>query len=170
MLNEFLSLERIEQGQVLCTPADLDIVHLCIELIEELRTLAKSGQAIDYDHEGGERNVILDRQMLSNVISNLVTNAVKYSPEGKHVKLRTSIADGRLTITVQDEGMGIPAEDQQHLFERFFRGSNATTIQGTGLGLNIVKRYLELMSGDIRFSSAPGNTLFTVELPQHLAS
>jgi PAS domain S-box-containing protein len=168
MLNEFLSLERIEQGQVVCTPVELDIVHLCIEMIEELRTLAKSGQAIDYDHEGGERTATLDRQMLSNVISNLVTNAVKYSPEGKQVELRTTITDGKLTIMVHDEGMGIPAEDQQHLFERFFRGSNATTIQGTGLGLNIVKRYLELMNGTIRFTSVPGKTLFTVELPQHL--
>lgn len=168
MLNEFLSLERIDQGQVVCTPIDLDIVHLCIEMIEELRTLAKPGQAIDYDHEGTERNVTLDRQMLSNVISNLVTNALKYSPEGKQVKLRTALVGGKLTITVRDEGMGIPSEDQQHLFERFFRGSNATTIQGTGLGLNIVKRYLEIMNGSIRFESSQGNTLFTVELPQHL--
>ncbi len=168
MLNEFLSLERIEQGHVVCSPVDLDIVHLCIEMIEELRTLAKSGQAIDYDHAGDDHNAVLDRQMLSNIISNLVTNAVKYSPEGKHVELRTAITGGKLIITVLDEGMGIPADDQQHLFERFFRGSNATTIQGTGLGLNIVKRYLELMNGSIRFESAPGKTLFTVELPQHL--
>lgn len=170
MLNEFLSLERIEQGQVVCTPVEVDIVHLCIELIEELRTLAKSGQAIDYDHEGDQRNVILDRQMLSNSITNLVTNAVKYSPEGKHVKLKTTIAHGRLGVTVKDEGMGIPAEDQQHLFERFFRGSNATTIQGTGLGLSLVKRYVEMMGGTIRFASEPGNTLFTVDLPQDLTT
>ncbi len=170
MLNEFLSLERIEQGQVVCAPVELDIVHLCIEMIEELRSLAKAGQSIDYDHLGPERNVTLDRQMLSNVITNLVTNAVKYSPEGKQVELRTSIARGRLSLTVKDEGIGIPAEDQQHLFERFFRGSNATTIQGTGLGLNIVKRYLDLMDGTIRFESAPGNTVFTVELPQYLTA
>ncbi len=168
MLNEFLSLERIEQGHVVFSPASLDVVHLCIELIEELRSLAKPGQAIDYDHQGGDRTVTLDRQMLTNVIANLVINAVKYSPEGRHVGLRSAIADGRLTVTVKDEGIGIPAEDQQHLFERFFRGSNATTVQGTGLGLNIVKRYLDLMGGTIGFTSEPGNTLFTVELPQHL--
>jgi PAS domain S-box-containing protein len=168
MLNDFLSLERIEQGQVECNVVPIDIVHLSIELIEELRSLAKSGQAIDYDHESGPRDVTLDHQMLSNVISNLVTNAVKYSPEGKHVTMRTRIADGRLTITVRDEGIGIPMEDQQHLFQRFFRGTNATTIQGTGLGLNIVKRYLDIMKGTIRFESVPGNTLFTVELPQYL--
>lgn len=168
MLNDFLSLERIEQGQIVCTPVDLDIVHLCIEMMEELRTLTKAGQAIDFDHDSTERNVRLDLQMLSNVISNLVTNAVKYSPEGSSVKLRTRITDGQLILTVHDQGMGIPLEDQQHLFQRFFRGSNATTIQGTGLGLNIIKRYLDLMNGRIRFTSEPGNTMFTVELPQHL--
>lgn len=170
MLNEFLSLERIEQGQVLCQPAEIDVVHLCIELIEELRALTKSGQTISYDHDGEERGVTLDRQMLSNVITNLVTNAVKYSPENKSISLRTSITGGLLHITTTDEGMGIPEEDQQHLFERFFRGSNATTIQGTGLGLNLVKRYLELMHGSIDFTSAPGHTVFQVELPQHLTA
>lgn len=168
MLNDFLSLERIEQGQVVCSPCELDIVHLCIELMEELRALTKPGQSIDYDHAGEDRTVTLDHQMLSNVISNLVTNAIKYSPEGCPVVLRSRIEQGRLHITVVDSGIGIPAEDQQHLFERFFRGSNATTIQGTGLGLNIVKRYLELMQGSIHFTSMPGRTTFDVELPQHL--
>lgn len=168
MLNEFLSLERIEQGEVLCQPTELDVVHLCIELIEELRALTKGGQTITYEHESGARGVVLDRQMLSNVITNLVTNAVKYSPEGKRITLRTAIANGRLRITTSDEGIGIPLEDQQHLFDRFFRGSNATTIQGTGLGLNLVKRYLDLMQGSITFVSKPGATVFDVELPQHL--
>ena len=168
MLNEFLSLERIEQGQVVVQPVELDVVHLCIELIEELRALTKSGQTISYDHEGDERAATLDRQMLSNVITNLVTNAVKYSPEGKRITLHTTILNGRLRINVRDEGMGIPDEDQQHLFERFFRGSNATTIQGTGLGLNLVKRYLDLLHGGIAFTSVPGCTVFQVELPQHL--
>lgn len=168
MLNEFLSLERIEQGEVVCQPFGFDIVDTSIELIEELRALTKSGQTITYDHEGDERSVTLDRQMLSNVITNLVTNAVKYSPEGKPITLDTTIEAGTLHITVADEGMGIPAEDQQHLFERFFRGSNATTIQGTGLGLNLVKRYLDLMHGTIRFTSTPGATVFHVELPQQI--
>lgn len=170
MLNEFLSLERIEQGQVPVAPCELDIVHLCIELIEELRSLAKTGQSIDYDHEHEDRLVTLDRQMLGNIISNLVTNALKYSGEGKSIIIRTSIVQGRLILTVTDQGIGIPTEDQHHLFEMFFRGSNATTIQGTGLGLNLVKRYLELMGGTIRFTSEPGHTVFTIDLPQHLTS
>lgn len=168
MLNDFLSLERIEQGQVVCTPTEFDIVHLCIELIEELRSFAKPGQAIEYDHQGSERNVTLDRQMLSNVIANLVTNALKYSEAGGRVDLDTAIVDGRLSIRVKDNGIGIPKEDQQHLFERFFRGGNVTNIQGTGLGLNIVKRYLDLMNGTISFTSAPGGTEFSVDLPREL--
>ncbi len=170
MLNEFLSLERIEQGQVQCNPTTFDIVDLCIELMEELRQLARPGQALDYDHTAAERNVLSDRQMLSNVISNLVTNAIKYSPENKPIELRSHIEGGRLVITVRDEGIGIPPEDQQHLFERFFRGSNATTIQGTGLGLNLVKRYLDHLEGIIDFNSGSGNTKFTVTLPQNLAT
>lgn len=169
MLNEFLSLERIEQGQVVVQPAPADLVHQCIELIEELRALTRTGQTITYDHDGAERNVTLDQQMLSNIITNLVTNAVKYSPEDKSIRLHTTINEGRVLITVTDEGMGIPAEDQVHLFERFFRGSNAVTIQGTGLGLNLVKRYLDLMHGSISFTSRPGATMFKVELPQHLS-
>lgn len=168
MLNEFLSLEKIEQGLVACQPVAIDIVHLGIELIEELRALTKSGQTITYDHEGNERGVTLDRQMLGNVITNLVTNAVKYSPEGMAIELRTRIEHGRLHITVHDTGIGIPDTDQQHLFDRFFRGSNATTIQGTGLGLNLVKRYVDLMQGSIGFTSRPGDTTFVVEFPQHL--
>ena len=168
MLNEFLSLERIEQGQVICAPCEMDIVHVCIELIEELRPLAKPGQAIDYDHQGQERTVTLDRQMLGHVITNLVTNALKYSGEGQPIQLRTQLDRGRLIIAVKDEGIGIPQEDQQHLFGRFFRGGNVTNIQGTGLGLNIVKRYIELLHGSVMFTSRPGATVFTVDLPQHL--
>lgn len=168
MLNEFLSLERIEQGLITCHPTQVDVVHLCIELIEELRPLSKSGQSIDYDHQGTERSVTLDRQMLGQIASNLVTNAMKYSGEGSRIAVRTRLERGRLHITVSDEGIGIPQEDQTHLFERFFRGGNVTNIQGTGLGLNIVKRYLDLLGGTIRFSSRPGHTEFIVDLPQHL--
>jgi PAS domain S-box-containing protein len=167
MLNDFLSLDKLEQGMVRCTASELDVVHLCIELVEELRNLTKSGQEIIYNHEGTERNVMQDRQMLGHLLSNLVSNAIKYSPENKRIELTTSVANGVLQITVSDEGMGIPLEDQQHLFERFFRASNAFTVQGTGLGLNIVRKYLDLMGGTIHFTSEPGKgSVFTAQLPQ----
>ncbi|MFN9327518.1 MAG: sensor histidine kinase, partial [Flavobacteriales bacterium] len=114
-----------EQGMVRCNPSEIDVVHLCIELVEELRSLTKPGQEVDYDHHGDERTLFQDQQMLNHVLSNLVQNAIKYTPEGKRIKLATTLSDGILSICVQDEGIGIPLEDQQHLFERFFRASNA---------------------------------------------
>lgn len=168
MLNDLLSLDKLEQGMVRCNPSEIDVVHLCIELVEELRSLTKPGQEVDYDHHGDERTLFQDQQMLNHVLSNLVQNAIKYTPEGKRIKLATTLSDGSLSICVQDEGIGIPLEDQQHLFERFFRASNAFTVQGTGLGLNIVRKYLDLMGGRIDFTSEPGKgSTFTATLPQH---
>lgn len=167
MLNDFLSLDKLEQGQARCAPVQVDLVHLCIKMIEELQDIAKPGQEINYDHQGEERMVYHDQQMLSNVLSNLLSNAIKYSPEDKRIDLTTSISGGAVKITVRDEGMGIPDRDQEHLFERFFRAHNALTIQGTGLGLNIVRKFLDLMGGSIRFESELGKgTTFTVVLPK----
>lgn len=167
MLNDFLSLDKLEQGALACSPLEFDLVHLSIELIEELRGLAKPGQEIEYDHSGTQRLVYQDRAMLHNVLSNLLGNAIKYSPENKRIDLLTCISEGVLTIEVKDQGIGIPLEDQQHLFERFFRAANAFTVQGTGLGLNIVRKYLDLMGGTITFKSTPNEgTTFTVTIAQ----
>jgi signal transduction histidine kinase len=171
ILNDFLSLDKLEQGHATVNPTDLDVVHLCIDLLEELRPLAKPGQELGSEHQGEERHLHQDRQMLAHVISNLVNNAIKYSPEGASIHLRTRITEGRLVLEVEDHGMGIPAEDQEHLFERFFRAGNVVNVQGTGLGLNIVRKYLELMHGSITFRSVVGQgTTFTVTLPVHPGS
>lgn len=165
MLNDFLSLEKLEQGVVEVHPSHFDVVDLCIDLVEELRLAVKTDQRIDYAHEG-ERAVEMDRQLMTNVITNLLNNAVKYSPPGTTITLRTTVLAERFTLTVADEGIGIPLEDQVHLFERFFRATNAVTVQGTGLGLSIVKRHLELLGGTIRFHSVPGQgSTFTVQVP-----
>jgi PAS domain S-box-containing protein len=168
MLNDFLSVEKLEQGLVTVNSSEMDVVHLSIELLEELRALAKPGQELQFDHEGDERNLTQDRSIVSNILSNLVSNAIKYSPENSPVKLLTRLAEGKLQIVVEDQGIGIPLEDQPHMFERFFRASNAFTVQGTGLGLSIVKRYLDILQGSITFESIPGKgTTFHVEIPQH---
>lgn len=169
ILNDFLSLDKLEQGHATVNATNFDVVHLCIDLLEELRPMARPGQELGYDHEGRERHVVQDRQMLSNVISNLVNNAIKYSPNDSPIQLRTRIVNGVLHLEVKDQGMGIPEEDQEHLFERFFRASNVVNVQGTGLGLNIVRKYLDLMHGRISFRSRAGEgTTFTVVLPIHI--
>ncbi|MCC6841290.1 MAG: PAS domain S-box protein [Flavobacteriales bacterium] len=166
ILNDFLSFERIGQSDVQVQPETMDIVHFCIGLVEELRGTAKPGQALEYGHDSEERSVMVDRTMLLNTITNLVTNAIKYSPEGSTITLRTSINQGELMIAVVDRGIGIPLEDQPHLFTPFFRAQNVLTIQGTGLGLHLVKRYVDLMGGEITFTSTPGQgSAFYMRIP-----
>jgi len=110
--------------------------------------------------------VVSDKQLLRPICINLLNNAIKYSPENSRISFTTDTRNG-IQLIVEDQGMGIPLEDQQHLFDRFFRAGNVTAIQGTGLGLNIVRKYARLLGGDIRFSSeVQKGTTFTVNLPE----
>ena len=117
------------------------------------------------------KQVKVDRNMVRNIILNLLSNAIKYSPDGKTVEIQVHVSDGKIRMDVRDEGIGIPEGDVKHMFERFFRAHNAINIQGTGLGLNIVKKYIDLMNGDIWFESTPGRgSVFSFVLPQKLMS
>jgi signal transduction histidine kinase len=117
-----------------------------------MQSHVRAGQHIEYKHEGPEL-INLDPSLLRNVIINLLSNAIKFSPENGAIHVHSLVKDTIITLSVKDSGIGISAEDQEHLFERFFRASNATNIQGTGLGLHIVGKYIELMNGQIDFIS-----------------
>lgn len=165
ILNDFLSAEKLEEGKVFVRKEELDVAHLAREVISEIAGILKTGQEVDYSHEG-EPIAVLDKQMMRNIFLNLLSNAIKFSPEGKSIKMRTTIDRQRLHFTIKDEGMGIPADEQEHLFERFFRAKNVTNVQGTGLGLNIVSKYLETMGGNIIFTSELNRgTTFIVNIP-----
>lgn len=166
MLNDVLSVEQLDQNALKTIPAEFDLVTLCEEVIHEMRTVLRDGQELQYEHTGVERTVSHDRQLMINVLTNLLSNAVKYSPEGSVIQLRTALVGEKLMFSVHDKGIGVPQEEQDLLFERFYRGSNAAREQGTGLGLSIVRQYLELMGGSIQFRSRPGETVFEVELPR----
>ena len=165
ILNDFLSLEKLESGKINLKTMPVDFLSFISELREEV-SLMRKNQIIEHRHEGGNM-VDIDPHLVKNILLNLLSNAIKYSPENKAVQLITEKKDGRLKIQVVDHGIGIPAEEQEELFSRFFRASNATTIQGTGLGLTIVKRYVDLMNGSISFISRENQgTTFEVEIPQ----
>ncbi|RNI21996.1 hybrid sensor histidine kinase/response regulator [Rufibacter latericius] len=169
ILNDFLSISRIEEGKVYNIPSTFNLVAFVKESVEEMQALVKEGQRIIYQHQGEQELVELDKQLLKNILINLLSNASKYSAEGRTIHLATIITPETVTITVQDEGIGIPAQDQTHLFTPFFRAQNATNIQGTGLGLNIVKRYVEVMDGTLDFQSVlDKGTTFTITFPQTL--
>ncbi len=165
ILNDFLSLEKLEAGNIEAHPSTFNLIQFVEEVREELQVLAKPGQTIQYSHTGEIHDVVLDKQLLRNVCINLLNNAIKYSQEGKSIEFTTSVGK-EIIISVTDHGMGIPPEDQEHLFERFFRAANVTAIQGTGLGLNIVRRYVQLLNGKIEFTSEINKgTTFTIVLP-----
>lgn len=166
ILNDFLSLSKLEEEKVKTEAVSFRLTDFCNEVEDEVHGLLKPGQVIEQTHEHCDNEVVLDKKILKNIIYNLVSNASKYSDAGKTIHCRLKVADGSLHLEVEDHGIGIPEEDQPHLFERFFRAHNVENIQGTGLGLNIVRRYLKLMDGNISFKSKPGEgTVFWITIP-----
>ena len=166
VLNDFLSLEKLESGIVQNCPVEADLIQLSREAIQDMDGSLKEGQRIELQTEGISRSIHVDIQLLRNILNNLLSNAIKYSPDGAGIDYRISYHLSSIDIAVKDQGIGIPPDEQEHLFERFFRASNTTGISGTGLGLSIVKRYLDLMGGKIRLSSIAGEgSSFTVTLP-----
>jgi PAS domain S-box-containing protein len=166
ILNDFLSIDKLDQGMVSSKSSHFDFNSLIQETIDELRETTMLRHQISVDLGIEEISVFQDREMIHHVVVNLISNALKYSPEGSTITIRTSAAESTVTLEVQDQGMGIPLEDQPYLFGQFFRAQNVTNLQGTGLGLNIVKRYLDLMDGSIGFVSVENiGTTFTVVLP-----
>lgn len=166
ILNDFLSLEKLESGKIRFSPAEFKIEDYINQIIEEVNLTAKKGQKILHDHKG-PNSIITDEHLLKNILINLLSNAIKYSSEEKNVELKTQNEHGNLKIQVIDYGIGIPESEQKNMFTRFFRANNVTNIQGTGLGLTIVTRYLKLMNGKIWFESKEGEgTTFFVEIPK----
>jgi signal transduction histidine kinase len=165
ILNDFLSLDKLEQGKVEVVKETFDLHEFAIDIVEEVNGMLKPGQQVDLSYLG-EKEIEQDKKILRHVILNLLSNAIKYSGENKKIGLSIEACPERVRIDVQDRGIGIPAEEQEKLFSQFFRARNAAGIQGTGLGLNIVKRYVELLHGTISFASTPGiGTTFTVGFP-----
>lgn len=165
ILNEFLSLSKIEEGKETVNPTLFDVGMLIEDLSVDLKPLCKPNQHIRYQ---GERACTWsqDARIVRNILMNLLSNALKYSNED--VWVFAGVLDGLMRIEVVDKGIGIPREEQKHIFSRFFRAKNAADLPGTGLGLHIVKKYVDLIGGSINFMSQPGEgTVFSLNLPYH---
>lgn len=166
ILNNFLSLDKLEQGQIETSREAFNLPEFARDIIEEIQGLLKYGQQIILRYHG-RKEIFQDKKILRNIILNLLSNAIKYSQEDKSIELLIQVKKDLVSISVKDDGIGIPTEEQKNLFRTFYRARNVNNIQGTGLGLNIVKRYVELLNGTINFISKPGEgTIFTIELPQ----
>lgn len=171
ILDDFLSISRMDLETVHSQPYPLDLLAFCPDVLSEAQAVARPTQQFVYDHVAGPSQISLDGQLLKNILLNLLTNASKYSGDNTTIILTSSVHDDQLIMAVKDHGIGIPDVDKGNLFTNFFRGRNAIHIQGTGLGLYLVKRYVDLLGGTVSFTSQLNEgTVFTVQLPLTAAS
>ena len=164
LLEDFLSLGKLDEGKVGATFEEFNLNELLADTIADMDVIKKKGQEFVYNYSGHEM-IISDKKLVRNAMINLLSNAIKFSNEYSPIEI-ICWADKGVSVTVKDNGIGISNEDKQHLFSSFFRGKNAINIQGTGLGLHIVKRYLDLLDGTIRLESdIDKGTRITFTLP-----
>jgi PAS domain S-box-containing protein len=169
LLEDFLSLGKLEEGRISAEFASFDVPGFQAEVVDEIKGILKEGQTIETTYTG-IATFSTDSRLLKNILINLLGNASKFSGERAVIKLTVDNTGQSLRVVVTDQGVGISEEDQQHLFSTFFRGKNVTNIEGTGLGLHIVKRYVGLLQGTIGLTSRlDEGTEVTIVIP-HLSS
>ena len=166
ILNDFLSIEKLEKGKINYTFTTFKLSKVLNEVIYNANMILKQGQQINYPELIDDLSLHQDEKIVELVLSNLIYNAIKYSPENTTIKIEISQDTSHTFFIVKDEGMGIPEKDQKNIFNRYFRAENALLIQGTGIGLNIVKDHLEQLHGSISFESQEHvGSIFKVKLP-----
>ena len=171
LLEDLLLLSCTEQNQVKFQPVSTDLIQFCTELVEEAQISTDQHQIIFSPRCGGQKciqklNANVDTRLLRRILVNLLSNSIKYSPNEDAIYIDLDHHSNMLVIQIRDTGIGIPLEDQQRLFNSFYRASNVEKIPGTGLGLTIVKQAVELHHGSIQFNSEVGiGTTVTVILP-----
>ncbi|NHC35116.1 hybrid sensor histidine kinase/response regulator [Scytonema millei] len=166
LVDDLLSVNQSESGKMQLQPMLLDLKQLCSESLAEQKQLASDRHHSIFQATGDLQNFWGDRRLLRQTFSNLISNAIKYSPQGGCIKVDLKATDAQIIFSVKDEGIGIPAADRANLFKSFSRGSNVDTIPGTGLGLAIAKACIDLHGGEISLESEVGQgTEVTVILP-----
>jgi two-component system sensor kinase FixL len=165
ILNDFLSTEAIDKRKVQPVINSFDLKTLTENVVRQMKQQTKDWQDIKYTHFGSSK-ISLDKKLLEHCLVNLISNAIKYSDVADYIEVGSEINDHMCKIWVKDYGIGIPEEEKSRLFEPFFRASNVSKITGTGLGLNLVKRYAELMGGSVTMEkNATKGTVFTLIFP-----
>ncbi|HZW77469.1 MAG TPA: ATP-binding protein [Flavobacteriaceae bacterium] len=166
ILSDFLSMERLETGKTVFRFDTFPLSRVMNEVLYSANMFLKDGQHIIYPDNIDDIFLYFDEKILELSLSNLVTNAVKYSPENSVIKVVVEPRADFIIISITDQGIGIPAVEQKHIFDRYFRAENALLTQGTGIGLNIVKSYMDALGGDITFESEENKgSTFSLKVP-----
>ena len=166
LLTEVLLIGRADSGRLYCQFDPVDLLDYCQKLVESFIVKPEHQSAIIFQVEGSLERGLWDVNLIKHILTNLLGNAIKYSPQGKPVEFKIIVESEQVVFKIVDQGIGIPSKDQEHLFKPFYRGSNVDNIQGTGLGLAIVGRCVEAHKGQIHLESEEGKgTKITVILP-----
>jgi signal transduction histidine kinase len=171
MLDDILTVGRVETGGLQFNPIPHNLTSTCEGVLSDIMHSYRNPKEIFFENTFGPDLVMVDEKLLRHILINLLSNAQKYSHGDHPIYLNLSNKPDRIIIQVKDRGIGIPEEDQHRIFDAFHRGNNVMNISGTGLGLTIVKKSVELHGGEISFTSKPGaGTVFTVTLPLELCT
>lgn len=168
IINDFLSIERLDSGKINYKFSKFSLSKVINEVIYDANMLLKEGQKIVYPDNIDDIVIEFDEKILELILTNLISNAIKYAPEHTFIQVNATVENDKLSIAIIDTGIGIPKKEQKYIFNRYFRAENAVTSQGTGIGLNIVKSHLENLKGQITFISEENKgTTFTITIPTH---
>lgn len=167
ILNDFLSVERLQSGKVNYNVESFPLSKIINEVVYDSNMLLKTGQKIQYPDNIDDLIIQFDEKTLELALSNLVHNAIKYSPEDSTIDLQVGIEQEKIVLSIIDEGIGIPKAEQKYIFNRYFRAQNALLSQGTGIGLNIAKQHLENLGASLEFLSEENKgSTFIVRIPK----
>jgi PAS domain S-box-containing protein len=168
LLEEVLIIGKVEAGRLELHPVPLDIREFCHGIIDDVYHSLSTKHRIEFSSEGDSFNAIVDTKLLRQIIDNLISNAIKYSPQGGEIRFNLACNPERISLKVSDRGIGIPKEDLDQIFDSFYRSRNVGNISGTGLGLTIAKASVELHGGKLSVESEVNvGTTFTVTIPQY---
>lgn len=167
LLDDVLLIGKAEVGKLNFKPVPLDLHQFCGDLVAQMQLMKNNSQHfITFVNRSNCKVVNMDRNLLQPILTNLLDNAIKYSPTESQIDLELACREGNAIFQIKDAGIGIPAADRQRLFEPFYRGSNVGNAPGTGLGLAVVKKLVDLHDGQIAVVSEVGKgTVFTITLP-----
>ncbi|SNR72190.1 PAS/PAC sensor signal transduction histidine kinase [Lutibacter agarilyticus] len=168
IINDFLSIERLESNKVVYKFSEFNLSKIVNEVVYNSNLLLKPGQQINTSKNSDAYILYQDEKILELVLTNIINNAIKYSPQDTTINLEFYKEKKAIVFKVTDKGIGIPKKDQKFIFNRYFRAENALNSQGTGIGLNIVKSHLENLGGSIIFRSKENEgSMFKFELPMN---
>lgn len=166
LLDDILTINRAEAGNLVFHPKALCLDQYCQQFVEEMQLSAGNQHHLTFTSQGTPCSIELDEKLMHSVLSNLLSNAIKYSPKGGNVRLALEFQSDAVLLSVEDEGIGIAPDDQRRLVEPFYRGKNVGSIPGTGLGLVVVQKCVDLHQGTMQITSTPGKgTTCLLKLP-----